>query len=125
MHLDKVGLILLIPRCHQPVYLSTQPYLCKSDVRNGYLSSMGDSPFHHRRKVHTILIILSCLVDSGGVREDNPSGLTMGQISDLHKYKPNHGRGTIRGSIRRRSTQSSHYLAKSCVANISRHGCSM
>ena len=49
------------------------------------------SLFHRRRRVHTISIILSCLVDSAVIREDNPSVRNIGQISDLYEYETNHG----------------------------------
>jgi len=57
---------------------------------------MKDSLSHRRRKAHTIWIILSCLADSAVVRDDdNPPVRSMGQISDLYKYEPNHGQGTL------------------------------
>ena len=56
------------------------------------------SLFHRRRRVHTISIILSCLVDSAVIRKDNNSSVrNMDQISDLYKYEPNHGHGTYEG----------------------------
>ena len=54
---------------------------------------------HHRRRVHTISIILSCLVDSAVIREDNYSLRSMGQTSDLYKYEPNHRNGTYEGDF--------------------------
>jgi hypothetical protein len=49
------------------------------------------SLFHRRRRVHTISKALSCLVDSAVIKEDNSSVQSMGEISDLYKYEPNHG----------------------------------
>jgi len=67
-----------------------------------------DSLSHRRRKAHTILITLSCLADSAVVREDDhPSVRSMGEvkISDLYKYKPNHGQGTIHKAVTRRRSK--------------------
>ena len=56
-----------------------------------------NSLFHHRHKAHTTLIISSCLVDSVITREYYYFDRIIGQTSDLHKYKPDHG--TIRRGV--------------------------
>ena len=67
-HLDKVRLVLLVPRCHQPVDLSPQPHLSPTHVsgpgpeRATHIE--GSGPSRHRHRERTIWKGVSSLDDS-------------------------------------------------------------